>query len=382
MGGCLATLAAEGRISRSRLLDASLAGLERDFHEQRARWLALMHETLAADARRAVRASRPLPGTCGKPQPVDRLLCIEDADRPREGWPARSGAGRGERRPYIAGPRQGDSAVGAIGLLDRAARRETGVRSRAAVVSLDALAHESPAVHEAVLDLVERHGDRNDPALSDELRARADSIAPSQRPRALSWLGTTEGTSEAVPDPQHASLDDLLARARAVDSDVARKCGVTAVVELIGREDGEIEAIDFDNVDVPRLIPEQAIVPVNDLDELITLFSQVLEDASNPDDVERVLDGVSRLCDQVPADFPARTGPMRVRAARGDQPVSLCRVLNGLALSWVTGKPHQIDYADTSRTGTSSGFSPAACRLSHTAPPIVRQHHCSERRPT
>ncbi len=44
--GALAALAGEGRLSRSRLLDASLSGLERDFHEQRARWFALMHETL------------------------------------------------------------------------------------------------------------------------------------------------------------------------------------------------------------------------------------------------------------------------------------------------------------------------------------------------
>ncbi len=122
---------------------------------------------------------------------------------------------------------------------------------------------------------------------------------------------------------------------------------MTAAVDLIGREDGEIEAIDFDDVDAPRLVPEQAIVAITDLDELIALFSHVLEDANNTDNVERVLDGVSRLCDQVPADFAARTGPMRVRADRRDQSAGLGCVLNGLALSWATGKPHHIDCADS-----------------------------------
>jgi Family of unknown function (DUF6493) len=344
--GALAVLAGEGRISRSRLLDASLAGLERDFHEQRARWLALMHETL-------------LPTLDEQSERLDRYLGLAASRNPStvsfalKTLTTLEKAGRLEAGSVVAsvGPvllvRAKGTVLSALVLLDRAAGRQPGVRSRAAVVSLDALAHESPAVHEAVLDLIERHGDRNDPALTDELRARADSIAPSQRPRALTWLGTTEGTAEAEPDPQDASLDDLLARARALDSEVARKSGVTAMVDLIGREDGEIEAIDFDDADAPRLVPEQAIVPINDLDELIATFSQVLENASNPDDVERVLDGVSRLCDQVPTDFAARTGPMRVRAARGEQPVSLCRVLNGLALSWATGKPHHIDYADT-----------------------------------
>jgi hypothetical protein len=42
----LAGFADEGRLSRTRLLDASLGGLERDYHEERARWFALLHETL------------------------------------------------------------------------------------------------------------------------------------------------------------------------------------------------------------------------------------------------------------------------------------------------------------------------------------------------
>jgi hypothetical protein len=132
-----------------------------------------------------------------------------------------------------------------------------------------------------------------------------------------------------------------------LDAEVARKAGVTAVVALIGRGDGEIEAIHFDDADAPRLVPEKAVPPITDLDELIALFSQVLEDARDADDVERVLDGVSRLCDRLPIDFEARTGPLRVRAGRRDQALCHCRVLSGLALAWTAGKPHQVEYAGT-----------------------------------
>jgi len=40
----LAQLAKEGIISRQRLLDASLDGLSRDLHDQRARWFAILHD--------------------------------------------------------------------------------------------------------------------------------------------------------------------------------------------------------------------------------------------------------------------------------------------------------------------------------------------------
>jgi hypothetical protein len=344
--GALAVLAGEGRISRSRLIDASLAGLERDFHELRSRWFALMHETLRPTLdEQAERVDRYLGLMSSRnPSTVSFALKVLSALEKAGGLEAVSVVGA--VGPVLLSRAKG-TVLSALGLLDRAAGRGPDLQTRAAVVALEALAHESPAVHEAVLDMVERHGDGTDPALSDELRARADTIAPSQRSRALAWLATTGDAAPAEPEPQDASLDDLLALAQALDPDVARKSGVAAVVELIGREDGEIEAIDFDDADAPRLIPEKAVAPIDELDELIAVFSQVLEDASNADDVERVLDGVSRLCDRLPIDFQARTGPLRVRAGRRDQPVAHCRSLNGLALSWATGKSHQVEYAGT-----------------------------------
>ena len=42
----LVELAKEGRISRERLLDATIDGLSRDLHELRARWFAMLHDRL------------------------------------------------------------------------------------------------------------------------------------------------------------------------------------------------------------------------------------------------------------------------------------------------------------------------------------------------
>ena len=64
----------------------------------------------------------------------------------------------------------------------------------------------------------------------------------------------------------------------------------------------------FDGTDIPRLRSDQRITPIEDLDELIEVCSRVIEDDSLVDDVERTIDGVSRLCDQKPDDFEQRVG--------------------------------------------------------------------------
>ncbi len=350
----LATLAEEGQIPRLRLLEAILDGLARDFLDQHARCLVQFYEMLRPTAdEQAERVDRYLGLTASRnPSTVTfalRMLAALEQEGRLDAEKVVSAVG-----PVLLARAKG-TVLAALGLLERAAGREPGVRTRAASVALGALAHESPAVHEAVIDMIERHGDRNDGALVEELRARFETIAPSQRPRALAWLEGAGGTPQAEPEPapSDASLDEVLARARSLDPDVARKAGVTAVIELMGREDGEIEAIDFDDADAPRLIAETAIAPITDLDELIAVFAQVLEDARNADDVERVLDGVSRLCDRVPDDFEARTGPLRVRAGRRDA-FGYCGILNGLALAWTTGKPHSVAGADS--LGYIDGF--------------------------
>ena len=116
---------------------------------------------------------------------------------------------------------------------------------------------------------------------------------------------------------------------------------------MLRRGGGEVAAVDFSEMEVPRLDPERTIVPVDDLDELIGLFSTILEDPEDPDDLERVLDGVSRLCDRRPDDFAVRTGPLRNRAERRRKEVfsHLVPTLCDLAVSWANAEMCQASRA-------------------------------------
>jgi hypothetical protein len=340
----LAEFANEGRLSRARLLDASLSGLERDYHEVRARWFVLMYETLNPTLdERAEHVGRYL-GLTASRNPSTATFCLRSLA-------VLDKAGRLKPGPLLdaIGPALLARAKGqvrsALALIDRAARRAPELGNRAASVAVSALTHESPAVHEAALDLIERYGQSNDRTLVHLLDERMETIAASQRARVAVWLG--RGSSG---QPRIAAEDDLLsllARASALDPSLAELAGVPTAVAVLKQSARELPALEFSEMDVPRLDPEKAISPVEDLDELIGLFSTVLEDPGNPDDLERVLDGVSRLCDRIPCDFVARTDPLRARATRLN-PLSpmLSQALCGLALGWITEHQAPVTYAD------------------------------------
>ena len=179
----LAALAAEGLLSRARLLDASIGGLECDYHEFRARWFAFMHETLRPTLdERAERAGRYV-GLAASRNPstvtfsLKALAVLDDANRLEPG-PLLEAIG-----PALLARAKG-TVQAALALIASAARRDPALRQRAATVAVDALAHESPAVHEAVVDLIVRHGEPAEPALADLFAGRASRPSP---PRNADW---------------------------------------------------------------------------------------------------------------------------------------------------------------------------------------------------
>jgi len=177
---------------------------------------------------------------------------------------------------------------------------------------------------------------------------RAGALAPSRRERLESWLGTTAGPLSDGAGPS-VEIDALIARASALEPKWAQLAGVPAALDVL-QNGADIPALTFNGTEIPRLDPARVLVPVHDLDELIDLFARVIEDVGSPEDFERVLEGVSRLCDQRPDDFAARTAPLAARARfrfearfewqKVQQLSSLARTSWNLALSWVTGQVH------------------------------------------
>lgn len=271
----LLELSRRGVISRARLLDASLEALSRDFIQFRAGWYSRFHETLRpTPSERAERIDRYLNLLASSIAPtvtfaLDAVVLVDatallPAKKLLPALPPALGA-------------TGKAVVkAALSLLDRVAGREPAMRSEICQAAVAGLLHEAVDVQKLVFALLEQHASPQDNALRTRLVEVAEAVAASLRPRLQRWLDVKTAT------PRDAPMTALTPPAPPTSP----------------------------------LDPARALAPVMQLDDLLDLAGRVLETPNNPDDIERVLDGISRLCDQRPEDFARRTGPLRKRALK------------------------------------------------------------------
>jgi Family of unknown function (DUF6493) len=290
----LVELAREGKVPRARLLAATLAGLERDFHDQRARWFVALHEKLEPTApERADLASR-YAALLGSRNPSTVSFALKNLKQFEKAGQLDPDTLIANIAPALQARTKGTVKL-ALKLLDSAAARLDKPRSgaQAALVAAEALVHESAEIQGKALDLIERHRDPADGALVELLVDRAHALAPSQRVRLEKLLGSTRGPSSASADPS-TDIDALGIRAAALDPRLSQLAGVPAALDAL-RSGGDLTALDFDGTEIPRLDPARVLKPVTDLDDLIDLCAGVIEGQASPEEFERVLDGVSRL---------------------------------------------------------------------------------------
>ena len=364
----IVTFAAEGKLPRGRLLDASLDALERDFSQFRAGWFSRFHEALEPTIdERAERLARYLNLLASKIPPtvsfaLAALSKLERADR------LSAASLVAAISPALAARAKG-AVSAALKLLDHAANRDPALKQDTAMIAAQALTHESPDAQSEAFDLVVRCGDRSDVALVVAIRDRLDQLAVSIQQRVHEWLGSAKAASPASSPPAPApegELEPLVARASSLPPAIRALAGVDAIVASIRADDFDVEALAFDGTEIPRLDQGAAIQPIATLDELIDVFAAVLENPELSDDIERVLDGVSRLCAHRTTDFELHTRPLCKRATAllergsggeqygpfaGWQPMlDLC----GLALSWTLGRA--VDPGSPHREEVSRGL--------------------------
>lgn len=293
----LVELSQRGVLSRDRLLDASLAALSRDFIQFRSGWFSRFHEALEpTPAERLARVdaylrllASSIPPTVAfalnavaivdkfAPLPADKL--IETLQ------PALNAEGKAVVKT-------------ALNILEAAAKREPNARTSICRAVVPALLNETTDVQKAVFDFVDRHGDKTDATLRNNIEQVREAVAASLKPRLKPWLGE----SAAQVNESSNSLKS------------PRPCAVPS-----------------------RIDPSRAIKPIENLDDLIHVAAAILEDAADPKEIERLLDGLSRLCHERPDDFEKRTAPLRKRAhkKREKSANTLERELAGFLISWL-----------------------------------------------
>lgn len=281
----LVELSRRKKLPRARLLDASLDALERDFTQFHAGWFSRFHEalapTIAERVARAERYARLLQSPIG-PTVTFALAALGEL----------ATAGKLDVDPAALRPallaRAKKTALAALKLVSD--------RPGLAVV---ALGHEAKEVQAAALTALERHG--ADAAVRVALKEHARGVAASLRPRVAALLD--EPTPVKTP---------------AKGRPAPRRGQAPSVLD-----------------------PALAIAPIADVDELLDRFAFVLETPDDPDELERVLDGLARLGADRGEAFEERAGPLQKRARklaeRDDRPVPW--ELARLAVTWIAGAP-------------------------------------------
>jgi hypothetical protein len=261
--------AAEGKIPRARLLDATLDALQRDFVQYRAGWFADLHRDLGPSvAERVERLDRYLALLASRIPPtvsfaLDALVEVERA---------------GELPPEVllahiapaVQARAKKTALAALALAERAAAREPRLSRQTATVAAEGLGHDAADVQARAIAVVIRLGDKSDRAFVELVRDRARATAATLRPRLLDWLG--EPTAPARSEPTAAA---------------AR---------------------------TPTAAAEAPLRRARSLDDAIDLLAGAIERFDAADEMEGALDGVARFCGERPPDFALRLKPLTKRA--------------------------------------------------------------------
>lgn len=312
--GAIIELAAEGKLPRARLLDATLDALQRDFAQFRAGWFSQLHEALKPTGEeRTARIDRYLGLLASRIPPtqsfaVDALLAIAKSGKLPDG------ASMQLLAPALQAKAK-KTAIGALKLLRLSADKTKDMNASSALAATHALCSEHADVQSAAMDLIEKFGAKDDPALRTAITDTASQVSASLRKRLEPWL-QSEDAGAPLADDEPA---------------------------------------------MPAAAP-QAILPAADLDEAIRLLTAAIEDFGSGDDFERALDAASRWCHERPADFALKTGPLLKRARHwlkrqrrqheleaAFQPfsgVNLRLDLCAVAVAWITREepPPLVDY--------------------------------------
>ncbi len=240
----------------------------------------------------------------------------------------------------------------AIGILKNIAKRRPELIPDLCRKLVDAIGHPSEDVQDAAASLLATLADQLDQDLVSALAERLDMLAATVRPRVAELIEKAGGRvntalAAGMGDEEDitARLADCQAQAKALDPHWRRLAGVdTALTALEHGHWAPPPA--FSPIDVPVLSGVEPVEPIETVDELIDAVAHAIEKIDSCYEAERILDGISRLCDQRPDDFDRRVAPLIARIkklAESDNNRGMTNPHNGLeelenvVTAWLSG---------------------------------------------
>lgn len=341
----LLVLEKEGLLDRARLLDTSLAALDRDFRPAQLSGLHALHKALRPSADEiALREDRYRALLA---HPVSHVSSFALAMLSALEKPGRLDVAKflPETAPILVGGGK-SAAKTTLRLLGRLAKRKTGNPAEILQAAAQALQSEHADVQEMVLELLELHAT----ALPDPVRAQIESaldfVSPPLQPRARALTGASGPVEPDHPEPAGIDRETLETTVANLPAARRRALGLDAMMS----GDALVYQTISENILDHEILPvTDPLEPIETVEELVQLVSHTTERMEDPDEVERILDGISRLCGQRDAEFPKLTEPLlhRIESGGGESFQTLLAFgsiglnLSDLVRSWLTGKSYK-----------------------------------------
>lgn len=279
----LGWLADKGKLPRGRVLDESLAALDRGFESHHAGWFFRLHDELAPTlAERTARQEKYLV-LLACPHPNVSTWALQTVAELDKEQPLPAAMLLKHLSPAFALEAKA-SVKTALQLTGRAAAREPRRRGDLLILATQALDCEAADVQGELFKLLDQHGDRGDLALKKALAARASGVAPSWRARFAEWGAGRAGAKPATTAATPKGVSPPIATAAS------------------------------------PLHPAHRLVLIASPDELLERIDFILDHPEDIDEVECVLAALVRLGKARPADFAAKSEDLRRHILRAGWP--------------------------------------------------------------
>ncbi len=341
----LITLSNSGELDRQRLLTMSLQALNRQIHPGNTAWFCDFHEAMSPTIGERVQRQSQYVDLLSSSVPAVvgfALSSLKTVARAKQLDVKLFVSAAGT----VLDLRQKKHPLAALQLLRLAGEQSPKLNAQIACTAVHGLNHPFPEIQKACVDLIESCVAGPDAAVADAIESRLDSVAASHRDRVEKLLAKAQGASAprtpvTIDEPKVVSIAEI----ESIPLHWRALAGVDSVEAAI-KNQGQLPRLEFDPMTVPRLDAATRLTPIKDLDELIDRASSAVEKLDSSEELELLLDGMSRLADVRPEDFGIRTAPLLKRltdleAPRkgGNQWFGVHSRLGRLILCWLRKQP-------------------------------------------
>jgi hypothetical protein len=311
----LLKLSNEGVISRERLLRASLSGLHEDLKQNQLSGFHKFHTRLEPTKEERYSLQPEYIALLGhQVGHVVKFGLTMVAKTEKDGG-LDIGAFLSESSNVFMQDAKGNAAT-VLKLIKKVIKGHPEFKLECLKSAAEGLRHKYIDIQEEALNIIESEWESISQELADELQTVSNYTAATVRTKISRLCGVNDGGEQGVPSEDDAKIDY-----KPLVNDISQQSVLPYVEE---------------------------IVAIQDVEELIAALSHAVEVVDSPDEVERIIDAMSRLCDNKPDNFDDLVNPLKYRLDEGGG----LDTSNGIASGWSGLRLAIADLIMTWITGT------------------------------